>query len=1087
VFLEDSEIPLSSIAPLWQLDAFETEDVVEQLAQQSLLTVTDGNVRLHDLVRDYLVSQLPDVTQAHARLLDSWGDPYALPDNYAWRFYIYHVIDAERMDRAKELLQDPRWLQAKLDATDVDTLLADFARMPDDLELARIAERIVSSRASLESDGKSISEILKPSQPETNASIFIIYRRSASLSFTRAVFEFLKARGFDVFMDVESIAAGSFEQVIMREIAARSLIMVILGNGTFERASNPDDWLRRELLEAYRLQKIIIPVIQDDFAYSELPNELHFLAQFNALLVRAEQFDAGMERLVRSLHQISEVDTADDISIDRIVEMITAGNNRAALEVITSALLKQHDSFVLYGLRGRVQTHLGEVAQAISDYNNALELSRQYGGVLDQANYLLELGRLAQTTADLNQAIQYLEQALILYQQIGNRLGEANSLSTLGDLNVRLDNLTAARAYYDRALPLYEAIPDRLGLANMLKAIGDLSMSQSDLVAAHTYYERALPLYEAIPDRLGLANTLTSLGSLKVIQNDIETAGAFYERALALYEAIGDRLAIASLGKKIEALSAGQKADNHSFQTIDGRTVSWIEDWIEIRDNRNTLLNSLRGHSAQILGVIMLTDGRLLSWSVDRTLRLWSQDGMPLVVLSGHTESINGVLELNDGRFLSWSEDRTIRAWSQSGEPLMTLTGHTTPVSSAEILDDGRIRSRDINDVELIWSADGVLIGNTEDAKLPSEANNRAEVYISSTLRNLSDHRKAAMEAMLRMGVFPIMMENFPASSVNALTVSFDMVARSIIHVVLVGQQYGYIPEDPKNPDRLSIVELEYQEAIRIGKAVLVFVMDEKHPVIQSEIETDPAAVEKLRHFKNLLLRNHVVGLFTTPDDLKAKLISALVDFQAGGTERRSSQAEKLSKRIIHVFASGPGDVQEELTIVRETLDRLSSDPSNNVELREAASDTGIMTVTPQEAIDRGLLKPSECDIAIFIFWSRFGTPLPPEYRKPDGRPYLSGTEWEYEDAVQAARATERPLTLVYRRTEKPKIDAGSADASDKIEQYKRVEEFFAGFRDAASGALTGGVNEYDGPRDFAMKIERHLLQILQSILDEKP
>jgi hypothetical protein len=43
------------------------------------------------------------------------------------------------------------------------------------------------------------------------------------------------------------------------------------------------------------------------------------------------------------------------------------------------------------------------------------------------------------------------------------------------------------------------------------------------------------------------------------------------------------------------------------------------------------------------------------------------------------------------------------------------------------------------------------------------------------------------------------------------------------------------------------------------------------------------------------------------------------------------------------------------------------------------------------------------------------GTPLPPEYRKPNGALYLSGTEWEYEDALGA---DPQPDILVYRRTE---------------------------------------------------------------------
>ena len=62
----------------------------------------------------------------------------------------------------------------------------------------------------------------------------------------------------------------------------------------------------------------------------------------------------------------------------------------------------------------------------------------------------------------------------------------------------------------------------------------------------------------------------------------------------------------------------------------------------------------------------------------------------------------------------------------------------------------------------------------------------------------------------------------------------------------------------------------------------------------------------------------------------------------------------------------------------------------------------------------------SACDIVIVLFWSRMGTPLPhPEYQKADGSPYLSGTEWEFWDAVNAERANGKPITLIYRRTEK--------------------------------------------------------------------
>ena len=47
-------------------------------------------------------------------------------------------------------------------------------------------------------------------------------------------------------------------------------------------------------------------------------------------------------------------------------------------------------------------------------------------------------------------------------------------------------------------------------------------------------------------------------------------------------------------------------------------------------------------------------------------------------------------------------------------------------------------------------------------------------------------------------------------------------------------------------------------------------------------------------------------------------------------------------------------------------------------------------TMTPQEAIDRGLAPPAGCDVVIVIFWARMGTRLPdPRYREANGEPFI--------------------------------------------------------------------------------------------------
>ena len=133
---------------------------------------------------------------------------------------------------------------------------------------------------------------------------------------------------------------------------------------------------------------------------------------------------------------------------------------------------------------------------------------------------------------------------------------------------------------------------------------------------------------------------------------------------------------------------------------------------------------------------------------------------------------------------------------------------------------------------------------------------------------------------------------------------------------------------------------------------------------------------------------------------------------------------------------------------------------------------------TPQEAIARGLPKPSECDLCVAIFWSRMGTPLPRDYEKPDGSAYLSGTEWEYLDALTAAQDQGRPAVWLYRRTEKPRIDIDDPDFDAKRDQWRKVAAFFSALNNA-DGSIASGVNEYQNSQRFERLFEQHLRDYL--------
>jgi WD40 repeat protein len=100
-------------------------------------------------------------------------------------------------------------------------------------------------------------------------------------------------------------------------------------------------------------------------------------------------------------------------------------------------------------------------------------------------------------------------------------------------------------------------------------------------------------------------------------------------------------------------------------------------------------LTVLEGHTDGINGALGFPDGKILSWSQDKTLRVWDQYGKPLAVLKGHIDPVRGAIILSDGKILSWEKDNDdLRLWDSSGEPLARLeVGHR----NAMTLTDERI------------------------------------------------------------------------------------------------------------------------------------------------------------------------------------------------------------------------------------------------------------------------------------------------------------------------------------------------------------------------------------------------------------
>ncbi|MCB0586784.1 MAG: DUF4062 domain-containing protein, partial [Phaeodactylibacter sp.] len=146
----------------------------------------------------------------------------------------------------------------------------------------------------------------------------------------------------------------------------------------------------------------------------------------------------------------------------------------------------------------------------------------------------------------------------------------------------------------------------------------------------------------------------------------------------------------------------------------------------------------------------------------------------------------------------------------------------------------------------------------------------KIQAMISSTARDLPEHRKEALDACLRQSTAPLMMEHLPASDEEAIGASLKLVEEADIYIGIFAHRYGYVPKGHE----ISITEMEYKRAVARDIPRLIFLMDKEHPITIEEVEVERAA--ELKAFKTRLQEENIVNFFKSPADLRAHLINSL-------------------------------------------------------------------------------------------------------------------------------------------------------------------------------------------------------------------
>jgi hypothetical protein len=172
-------------------------------------------------------------------------------------------------------------------------------------------------------------------------------------------------------------------------------------------------------------------------------------------------------------------------------------------------------------------------------------------------------------------------------------------------------------------------------------------------------------------------------------------------------------------------------------------------------------------------------------------------------------------------------------------------------------------------------------------------------VTVSSTFTDLQEHRAALIEAINQQGLKEVAMENDSAKPVDVIDSSLQMVRDGSAYIVVIGRKYGQTPKSPKrNTANVSITELEFNEAQRLNRPILLFIMGEKHPVVEADVELNATKRKKLNAFRERAkkterdsLVDRVYSTFESLEEFKEKAIHAVANLR----RYLDDQAERLA------------------------------------------------------------------------------------------------------------------------------------------------------------------------------------------------
>lgn len=147
----------------------------------------------------------------------------------------------------------------------------------------------------------------------------------------------------------------------------------------------------------------------------------------------------------------------------------------------------------------------------------------------------------------------------------------------------------------------------------------------------------------------------------------------------------------------------------------------------------------------------------------------------------------------------------------------------------------------------------------------------KAQVFISSTYKDLQEERWAVLRSLLSMDCIVSGMELFPAIDMEQFAYIKQIIDDCDYYVLILGGRYG-----SESPEGLSYTEMEYDYACSKGIPVIALIYKDPDSLSPDKRETDPSALQKFNSFRDRVTRNRLVKFWDCMTDLQICAIKGL-------------------------------------------------------------------------------------------------------------------------------------------------------------------------------------------------------------------